>query len=508
MSEGIVYLVGAGPGDPGLITVKGLNLIQNAEVIVHDRLVDRRLLQHASSEAELIDVGKIPGRRDNRQTDINALLVDLGKQGKRVVRLKGGDPFVFGRGGEEALELRKVGIPFEIVPGITSPISAPAYAGIPVTHRGLSSHFTVVTGNEDPDKPESVIEWDKLAQIGGTLVVLMGWENLPGIVDKLLQAGRKPSTPVAMVQWGTEPHQKAVNGTLESIVRVAKQSDLGSPVVTVIGEVANLRDELAWFDNRPLFGKRVLVTRTRTQAGALSDMLVERGASAVELPTIEIQPLDDYSELDAALGDLSNYDWTIFASSNAVDIVFQRLDSLGQDARAFGNVKLAAIGPSTAESLRNRGLEPDLVPKSFISEAFAEELKGENISGARVLLPHGDIARDALANGLTEQGAKVSTALAYRTVTPKDSAQKAKDLLTEGVDVATFSSSSTVNNLCELIGDVDMLSNTTIACIGPITAATARDKGLKVDIVAKNHTIPGMVKAIEDYFSQEEQSNE
>ncbi|MDA0769557.1 MAG: uroporphyrinogen-III C-methyltransferase [Chloroflexi bacterium] len=504
MTLGIVYLVGAGPGDPGLITVKGLGLIQSAEVIVHDRLVDRRLMQHASPAAEIIDVGKIPGRSDNRQADINALLVDLGKQGKRVVRLKGGDPFVFGRGGEEALELRQEGIPFEIVPGITSSIAAPAYAGIPVTHRGLSSHFTVVTGNEDPDKPESVIEWDKLSQIGGTLVVLMGWENLPSIVDKLLAAGRTPETPVAMVQWGTEPHQKAVTGTLETIVRVAKESKLGSPVVTVIGEVASLRDELVWFDNRPLFGKRILVTRTRTQAGALSDLLVQRGADAVELPTIEVQPLHDYADLDGQLRVLSGFDWVIFASANAVDVMFQRLESMKLDSRAFSNVKLGAIGPATTAVLRRYGLNADFVPESFVSEAVVEGLKHENMAGAKVLLPQGDIARDTLADGLTGLGANVSRALAYRTVTPQQSAGMVEDIFARGVDVATFSSSSTVKNLCELLGDVDRLSNATIACIGPITAATAREMGLNVDIVSERHTIPGMVKAIEEYFSKEE----
>ena len=504
MTKGIVYLVGAGPGDPGLITVRGLGLIQSADVVVHDRLVDRRLLRHASPEAELIDVGKIPGRRDNRQTDINSLLVDLGKQGKRVVRLKGGDPFVFGRGGEEAAHLHAEGVAFEIVPGITSSIAAPAYAGVPVTHRGLSSHFTVVTGNEDPDKPESDVHWDKLAQIGGTLVVLMGRENLPGIVDKLMTAGRKPDTPVAMVQWGTEPHQKTVSGTLATIVDVAKKSDVGSPVVTIIGEVASLRDELAWFDNRPLFGKRILVTRTRTQAGALSDLLVQRGAAAVELPTIEVQPLADYADLDGALRDLGRFDWVIFASTNAVDIVFQRLASMGLDSRAFGGVKLGAIGPATANALRRNGLTADFLPEAFMSEAVVDGLKFENMAGAKVLLPHGDIALDTIAVGLAQQGASVSRALAYQTVIPRGSGAKLTEILAKGVDVATFSSSSTVRNLCDMLGDVDRLSNTAIACIGPITAATARELGLKVDIVSERHTIPGMVQAIEEYFSREE----
>ena len=506
---GTVYLVGAGPGDPGLITVKGLRCIESADAIVFDRLADSRLLQHARSDAEMIDVGKIPGRGINQQSEINAQIVGLAKAGKQVVRLKGGDPFIFGRGGEEAQVLHGEGIPFEIVPGITSAIAAPAYAGIPLTHRDFASSFTVVTGNEDPTKPESAIRWDLLANQSATLVVLMGWQNLPAIVETLQKHGRAPETPVALVQWGTEPFQHTVTGTLSDIVTKAAESNLKPPVVTVIGEVAKLRDELQWFDNRPLFGKRVLVTRTRSQAGALSSLLTGKGAQAVELPTIEIQRLDDFSELDASLIGLGEYDWVIFTSTNAVDVVFERLASLKMDSRAFHSVRIGAIGPAIVKGLREHGLEPDFVPERFVSESAVEGLKNIGVAGSRMLLPQADIARDALSDGLRSAGATVQEIRSYLTVTPESSAQLARDVLSDGIDVATFTSSSTVRNLCTILdGNIDALNGVTIACIGPITADTARELGLKVDIVSKEYTVPGLVEAIESYFSQEGISNE
>jgi uroporphyrinogen III methyltransferase/synthase len=505
MSRGIVYLVGAGPGDPGLITVKGLRYIGSADAIVYDRLVDRRLLASARPDAEMIDVGKVPRSGKNRQEDINVLLVELAKQGKRVVRLKGGDPFIFGRGGEEAQVLRASSVPFEIVPGITSAIAAPAYAGIPLTHRKLASSFSVVTGNEDPTKPDSALQWNALTRQGGTLVVLMGWENLSAIVETLLQQGRPPETSVALVQWGTEPYQRTLTGTLADIVEKAASSGLTPPVVTVIGEVVSLRDELRWFDNRPLFGKRVLVTRTREQASSLSDLLTQRGAQPVELPTIEVQKLDDYSELDAALQRLGEYEWVIFTSVNAVQVVCEQVVALGLDARAFHAVRIGAIGPATASSLRERGIIADFVPESFVSESVVEGLKKEAMTGVRVLLPRADIARDALSNGLISLGATVDEITAYRTVTPEPSARLLKDILRDGVDIATFTSSSTVRNLVRLLsGDLKAFSGATIACIGPITADTAREMGLDVQIVAREHTIAGLVEAIEAYLSQED----
>ncbi len=508
MSKGRVYLVGAGPGDPGLITLKGVRCLEAADAVVYDRLVDRRILGHASPGAELIDVGKFRGG-GSRQDDINALLVELAKSGKTVVRLKGGDPFVFGRGGEEAEALADSGIPFEVVPGVTSAIAAPAYAGIPVTHRGLASSVTFVTGSEVPDK-HSAVAWDRLAQQGGTLVILMGWENLAQIADALIEHGRPPDTPVALVRWGTEPVQQTVTGTLQDIVVKAERASLSPPVVAVVGEVVRLREKLRWFDNRPLFGKRVLVTRTRAQAGALSDMLAERGAQPIELPTIEIKPLADFSALDSALRSLESYGWVVFTSANAVEAVFNRLYALGQDARAFHCSKVAAIGPATAESLRSRGIAADFVPNSFVAEEIVEGFRSRGISSGRVLLPRADIARKSLRDGLSAIGLEVDEVAVYHTVAPDDLFERARAVVSEGIEIVAFTSSSTVKNLVDALdGDVSALAASTVACIGPITADTARELGIRVDIVAREHTIEGLVESLESYkFARYENSEE
>ena len=503
MSEGIVRLVGAGPGDPDLISIKGLRLIQSADAIVFDRLVDKRLLDNARKDAELIDVGKIPGKRINRQEDINSLLIRLGSAGKNVVRLKGGDPFVFGRGGEEAEALAEARVAFEIVPGITSAIAAPAYAGIPLTHRKLASSFTVVTGSEDPTKPDTSVDWEVLAYCGDTLAILMGQSNLRAIADALMKYGRAPETPVALVQWGTEPYQRTLVGTLSDIANRAATAGIGAPAVTIVGDVVRLRETIPWFDSRPLFGKRVLVTRTRTQASSLSDVLTQRGAQPIELPTIEIQPIDDYTELDAALKDALSYDWTVFSSANAVDVVFDRLGALQLDARVLHGVKIAAIGPATRRRLLNRGIIADFMPASFVAEAAISELGVLGINGVRVLLPQAQIARDVLRQGLTELGASVDTISVYRTVTPNDTDNRLKDILAEGIDIATFTSSSTVSNLVELLqGNTSALKDATIACIGPITAERAVELGLSADIVAAEHTIAGLIEAVESHFKE------
>ena len=509
MKPGRVSLVGAGPGDPGLITIKGIRCLEAADVVVYDRLVDHRLLDHARPGAELIDVGKLAGRLGSRQEDINTLLVARANEGRYVVRLKGGDPFVFGRGGEECEVLHAEGIPFEVVPGVTSAIAAPAYAGIPLTHRGLASSFTVVTGSEEPGKSGPSIPWDSLAHCDGTLVVLMGWESLPRTVEALLKHGRALSTPVALVRWGSEPHQATVVGTLADIVDKAASAGLSPPVVAVIGEVVGLRDKLRWFDNLPLFGKRVLVTRTRDQAGALSALLSQRGAHAIEVPAIEIQPMADYSTLDAAISRLHGYAWVIFTSVNAAQVVFERLEELGMDARAFGPSKVAAIGPATSSSLREHGIVADFVPDAFVAEAIVAGLKERGLESGTVLLPRADIAGDALTKGLAALGVTVEEVAAYRTVKPKDSADLIGKVLSGGVDVATFTSSSTVINLAQLLnGNFDALSNATVACIGPVTASTGRELGLKVDIVALEHTMPGLVHALEAHFTQEDPSHE
>ena len=504
---GKVYLVGAGPGDPGLITVKGLRALEQAQVVVYDRLVDPVLLEAVPASAERIFVGKARGRQQLTQTQINQLLVDKAAAGLTVVRLKGGDPFVFGRGGEEALELKAHGLPFEVVPGVTSAIAGPAYAGIPLTHRGIATSFTVVSGSEDPSKPGSTVPWEVLAKNGGTLVVLMGWASLEKILATLRKEGLAATTPAALIQWGTWSSQKTVTGNIENILELGKDAGLTPPVVTVIGDVVNLREELAWFDRGVLSGKRVLITRSRTQASRLRTLLEQAGANAVELPTIQISPLEDFSELDATLDRLSGYGWVIFASANAVESVFQRLEALGKDARALAGTTVGAIGPATAQALAHRGITADFVPSRPVSEAVLKELSSRDWQDVRVLLPSADIGRDELERGLAEMGATVERLAAYRNVPVEGAAGRAKEAFIEGVDVVTFTSSSTVRNLVEMLnGDRTALEASFIACIGPATSATARELGLRVDLEATEHTVEGLVAALTEHFSGAERS--
>ena len=502
---GKVYLIGAGPGDPGLITVKGLHCLQEADVVVYDRLVDQRLLGTARKEAELVFVGKGPGERAMEQENINRYLVDRALEGKVIARLKGGDPFVFGRGGEEAQALAQARVPFDVVPGVTSAIAAPAYAGIPLTHREMASSFTVVSGSEDSSKEESAVQWDVLAHLGrggGTLVVLMGWGTLDRITDALIKEGMEASTPVALIRWGTEPYQSTVTGTLEDVVQRGKEAGLSPPVVAVIGPVVDLRREVRWFDNRPLFGKRVLVTRSRTQASVLSEMLAQEGAEPVEVPTIEFSPIDDHSHIDSAIGSLHNYSSVIFTSANGVEAFFRRLRALERDSRVFGGVKVGAIGPATAAALAQYGIVADFVPPQYVSEAIVQAMEMLDLKGARVLLPRADIGRDELADGLARLGAQVEQLSVYRTFMPEDSRERARDLLRDGnIDLVTFTSSSTVRNLLNLLDDdSSLLGGTLVACIGPITARTAQETGLQVDIVAQEYTIAGLVRALKEYF--------
>ena len=498
---GIVYLIGAGPGDPGLITVKGLSRLQEAEVIVYDRLVDRRILGKVGIGAELVYVGKGPGQRAMEQEELNRYIVDRALEGKVVARLKGGDPFVFGRGGEEAQALALAGVPFEVVPGVTSAVAAPAYAGIPLTHRDMASSFIVVSGSEDPAKDESSVQWGALARSGGTLVVLMGWSALENITGTLIKEGMEPSTPVALVRWGTEPYQRTVTGTLHNIARRGVDAGLSPPVVAVIGPVVDLRNEVRWFDKKPLFGKRVLVTRSRTQMSVLSEMLAEEGAQPIELPTIEFSDVEDYSPLDSAIAALHTYSWVVFTSANGVEAFFSRMGVLGGDSRAFGGVKVAAIGPATAAALAQRGIMADFVPDKYVSEAIVQHMESVDLKGARVLLPRADIGREELAEGLARLEAQVEQVCVYRTVMPQDSRGKAVCLLRDGnIDMVTFTSSSTVRNLLDLLdGDRLLLQGVKIACIGPITARTAQELGLRVDIIAQEYTVPGLVRAMREY---------
>lgn len=503
MKTGKVYLVGAGPGDPDLISVKGVNCLKRADTIVYDRLLDERLLEMAPPEAERIYVGKASGEHTLPQDRINRLLVDKGKAGKTVVRLKGGDPFVLGRGGEEAEALKENGIPFEIVPGITSAVAVPAYAGIPVTHRGMASSFAVITGHEEPGKETSSINWENLASGIDTLIFLMGLKNLPEIVARLTEFGRPADTPVAVIKDGTRPGQVTVTGRLDNITDIVRKEHLTSPAIIVVGEVVGLREKLAWFDNRPLSGKRVLVTRTRRQASALSKLLAEKGAQPVELPAIDILPLQNTSKLDEAVRSLGDYDWIIFTSVNGVSAFWQRLRELKLDSRALSGLKIGAIGPATAEALETEGIMADFIPQKFTGEGVIAGLKKLGVTGQRFLLPRADIADNALVEGLRRLGVTVEEVAAYRTVPAKEAIARAREMLMSGqIDIITFTSSSTVSNLVAALGDEPPAMNEVkVACIGPKTAETAASAGLKVDIIAGEQTIPGLVASLEEYFT-------
>jgi uroporphyrinogen III methyltransferase/synthase len=502
MEPGKVYLVGAGPGDPGLITVKGLECLRKADVVIYDRLVDDSLLEEASPDSEKIYVGKGRGCHAMEQKEINLLLISKAREGQRVVRLKGGDPFVLGRGGEEAEVLAANDISFEVVPGVSSAYAVPAYAGIPVTHRRLASSFTVVTGHEDPEKDESSIDWRTISTGSDTLVFLMGMDNLTHIVNKLLQNGRPPRTPVAVISQGTSPGQRTLVGTLEDIGSRAQKEDFEPPAVIVVGEVVRLREQIRWFDNLPLFGKRVLVTRAEHQTKELSQLLLERGAMPVEMPVIRIGPPRTWKELDQAILDLESYGWIIFTSVNAVETFWKRLLAKKLDARQFGGTKIGAIGPATAGALEERGLHPDYIPKRYTSQGFLAGLKKQDVVGRRVLLPRSDIAGNELSDGLTKRGVKVHQVTAYRTATVTNSSSQAKQMLLSGeIDVITFTSASTVNSLLAILDRKwEVIKRARLASIGPNTSAALADKGLKADIVAREHTMPGLVLAVERYF--------
>lgn len=507
MQKGAVYLVGAGPGGIGLITFRGLELLRQADVIVYDRLADDGLLARARGDAEMIYVGKAAGDHSVEQGEIDRILVAKAKEGKSVVRLKGGDPFVLGRGGEEAEALFQGGIPFEVVPGVTSAVAVPAFAGIPVTHRGMASSFAVVTGHEDPTKEDSSVDWKQLATSVDTIVCLMGMGNLKVIVDRIIKGGRSLTTPVALIQNGAGPRQRTLVATLATIVAHAERADFKPPVVIVVGDVVALRERLAWFDNRPLFGKRVLVTRSRDQASKLSKLLSELGAEAVELPVIESRELEDTTKLDLAVSKLRKFQWVLFTSVNGVDAFWKRMRAAELDVRWFGKVKIGAIGPATADSLRDLGLYPDFISQDFTSDSMLEGLAELGIAGCRVLLPRSDIAPGDLIDGLIKLGAKPIEVAAYRTTKPAGIDEKGSRRLLEGdIDIITFTSSSTVTNLlAALDGDVEAINKAKVACIGPATASVAQKAGIRVDIMAQEHTIPGLVAAIEEYFTSKKE---
>ncbi|MCX7619950.1 MAG: uroporphyrinogen-III C-methyltransferase [Acidimicrobiales bacterium] len=485
-----VYLVGAGPGDPGLLTVRGAQVLSKADVVIYDRLSVASLLELAPTQAERISVGKAPGRATMSQEAINALLVERGKTGQEVVRLKGGDPFVFARGGEEAQALIEAGVPFEVIPGITSAIAVPAYAGIPVTMRHSSELFTVITGHEDPDKGGE-LDWEAVARLGGTIVILMGVGRLPKIVDRLRSGGLSADTPVVAVQWGTRPEQRTVRATLGTILH----HDLEPPSTIVVGRVAALN--LAWYESKPLFGKRVVVTRARRQASALADRLRIAGADPVEVPVIEIvDPPDGGAALRTAAQSLARgkFSWLVVTSENGA----QRILAALHDARDLGNVKVAAIGPGTAAALHAGNIKADLIPDRFVAEAFVEAFPPPAHTGERVLIARATVARDVLPEGLRSKGYDVEVVEAYQTVAVSFDEEAAARL--RSADAVTFTSSSTVERFVESFGAEALPP--VVACIGPVTAATARSFGITVDVEAEVHTIDGLVEALVQHFRQ------
>jgi len=505
--KGKVYLVGAGPGDPGLLTLRAKECIEKADVLVYDYLANEVFLEYGRPEAERVYVGKRGGCHTLSQEEINRLIISKAREGLSVVRLKGGDPFIFGRGGEEAQELERAGVPFEIVPGVTSAIAVPAYAGIPLTHRDYVSTVAFVTGHEDPGKASSGIAWDKLATGAGTLVVLMGVGNLARIIQNIVACGRSPETPVAIIQKGTSPAQRTVVGTLEDITERAHQAGLNPPAVIVVGEVVTLRGELNWFETLPLFGKRILVTRARNQASDFLARLRELGAECIEFPTIEIAPPKSWRSLDRAVRSLGDYDWVVFTSVNGVRVFFERLPALGLDVRVLGGIRIGAIGPKTASALESRGIHPDIVPGEYRAEALVEAFGKKKNTRLRILLPRAAQARDVFPRELEKMGALVDVVEAYRTVKPQTEKTRVMKMLEGGeIHMITFTSSSTVKNFLDMFSEDEVqrlhqwMEGVHVACIGPITADTAGALGFKVTLVSHEYTIEGLTEAILKFY--------
>ena len=505
-AKGIVYLIGAGPGSPDLITVKGRKCLQKADVIVYDYLASESLLSLAGEDAETIYAGKKSGRHSMSQEEINNLLIEKAKEGLTVARLKGGDPFIFGRGGEEAMELSRAGITFEIVPGVTSAVAVPAYAGIPLTHRGFSSTVCFITGHEDPTKEESSINWSALSESSGTLVFLMGIGNLEKIARKLIDGGRPSDSPVVVIGNGTMPNQRTITGTLANISKKVKDADLTPPGVIVVGDVVNLRGHLNWFESRPLFGKRILVTRPEDQATGFIMALSGLGAQCLLFPTIEIIPPESWGELDRAIEGLSRYDWILFTSVNGVAHFFARLDVAKKDTRHLNGIKIGAIGPKTAAALMDRGINPDLIPDTYRAEEMVEALKGYPINGKRVLLPRPAIARDLIPQSLKTLGALVDEVEAYQTVQPEYSQDQLHRLFKKGkIDMITFTSPSGVTNFLALLEGkpiYEEISKVGVACIGPVTAQKAKEVGLKVVVAPDEYTAEALARAIAEFYEQ------
>ncbi|MBI5969994.1 MAG: uroporphyrinogen-III C-methyltransferase [Deltaproteobacteria bacterium] len=504
MTAKTIYLVGAGPGDAGLITVKGAEALKEADCVVYDFLANARLLDYAKKGAKTIYVGKKGSSKTVEQEEINRLIIKNAKAGKTVVRLKGGDPFIFGRGGEEAEAIVAAGLTFEVIPGVTSAVAAPAYAGIPLTHRDIASSVTFITGQENPLKERPNVAWDRLSTGRGTLVFLMGWKNLSMITEKLLANGWPPQTPVALVRWGTLTKQVSLTGRLDDIVKKAEAKGIRPPVVTIVGDVVRMRETLNWFETKPLFGKHILVTRAEAQAGEFARLLEKNGAEPVSFPTIKTVPPLDWKPLDRAIKKLSSYDWAIFTSVNGVKYFFERLYKLGYDIRELKGVNIAAIGPKTEEAIKKLGIKVSLTPKEYKAEGVLAALGKKNIKGKRFLLARAMDAREILPVEIKRLGGTIDVCPAYKTVRPTKEAAEARKLLIEGgVDIVTFTSSSTVTNFMKMFkkGEAPaMLKNVKVACIGPITAKTAEDAGIKVDIMPKEYTVAALTETMAWYY--------
>lgn len=491
-----VYLIGAGPGDPGLLTLKGRDILARADVIVYDALASDALLDHARPDAERCYVGKIASNHALSQDKINQLLVDKAKEGNIVARLKGGDPYIFGRGAEEAEALLAAGIPFEQVPGISSTIAGPAYAGIPLTHRAFASSVTIITGHEDPAKPGSVHNWSALAQSASTLVFVMGMKNLPEISKSLIDAGLAPSTPAALVHWGTTPRHKSLAATLGTLPQEALRQNFTNPSIIIVGHVVTLREKLNWFERKPLLGKGIVITRARKQASGMAAQLAELGADVLQFPTISIRALDDYARVDAAIAQLSSYQWLVFTSVNGVAHFWHRLNAQGHDTRALAHCRIAAIGPATAQALQDRGIIPNSIPKAYIAEGVIAELLACGMTGQNVLIPRAREAREVLPDELAKAGAIVHVLPVYETMPDHGNKNLVLERLHQGrIHAITFASSSTVHNFLDCIPaeTLRQYPNVRLAAIGPITAETLKKHGLPCHIQPDTFTIPALV---------------
>lgn len=504
IKPGKVWLVGAGPGDPDLITVRGRELLAQAEVVLHDALSHPALLDLCPSGVELRDVGKRGGSKSPSQDWITSQLIELSRAGRNVVRLKGGDPLLFARGGEEALALALAGVEFEIVPGVSSPVAAAAFAGIPMTHRDLSSSVTFITGSDRAGKVWSAAAWERLATATDTICVLMGMQRIEAITQALIAGGRPPATPASVVQWAARPEQRVVTASLGEIAGVAREAGLSNPALIIIGDVVGLREQLAWYDRRPLFGRRLLVPRPRHQAGATAEAIRRRGADPIILPTIEIAPPPEPEALRQAARSLRQYDFCLFTSANGVERFFAALAEVSLDARAFSTCRVGAIGPKTAQALAPHGIRPDLVAEEFVGESLAQAiLDAEGVR--RVLIPRARAAREELPGLLRAGGLTVDVVAAYET---RAAGLEERGRLLElldcgGLDVILFTSSSTVESMLELLGPnaVEQLSRVTLASIGPITSATAVRRGLEIAVTAQNYTVEGLLDALERHYA-------